>query len=111
MEIILVIILVTLILILVTLILILVLVLVLDDRLGDDRVCDGWRGSERERETGGEGGQGGSECIDDLSADEGRSIHLRPPVTPLSNSADRMDWQIHKYTNTKMHKYTSAQIQ
>ena len=34
------------------------LLLVLDDRLGDDRVCDGWRGSERERETGGEeGGQ------------------------------------------------------
>ena len=45
-------------LLLLFIIIILAILLVLDDRLGDDRVCDGWRGSERERETGGEeGGQ------------------------------------------------------
>ena len=77
---------------------------------------------ERERDRVG-GGQEEEEqgCIDDLSADEGLTIHLRPPVTPLGNSAEQPEWQIHKhkytsqiqipkYTNTQRHKYTKTRI-
>ena len=56
-------------LLLLHIIIILAILLVLDDRLVDDRVCDGWRGSERERQRRTLG-------IDDLPADEGRTIYL-----------------------------------
>ena len=71
---------------------------------------------QRERETGFEGGQEEEEqgrCIDDLSADEGLTIHLRPPVTPLGNSAERPEWQIHKHKYTsqiQILKYTNTEI-
>ena len=72
-------------------------------------------GGEDQRETGFEGGQEEEQgrCIDDLSDDEGLTIHLRPPVTPLGNSAERLEWQIHKYKYTsqiQIPKYTNTEI-
>ena len=109
-------------LVILEIIVIVILVLVLDDRLGDDRVCDGWRGSERERERGrgGTDRAAASVLMTCPPTRDGPSIFARlsPHSATLQTgrtgkyiNSHTAHTQIHKYKNTRTYKYTNTKIQ